>query len=177
MINVSAPDQHARSLRLRRWAIGDAPTVLLAFAAEDMTHQRDRPIETLDDARRWIANTLDNHESGSGHNWAVEAASGVVGSAAVTAIDPVHETGWVSYWTLPDVRGQGLASEGLRLLADWCFDVLGLFRLELGHRVNNPASCRVALQAGFQVEGLERQKLKYGAERFDVELHARLRTD
>lgn len=177
MTNASESDPHARGLHLRRWAIDDAPTVLRAFSAADMSQQHDFPIDTLDDARRWIANTLVHHASGSGHNWAVESESGVVGSAAVTAIDPVHETGCVSYWTLPDVRGQGLASEGLRLLSEWCFDVLGLFRLELGHRVNNPASCGVALQAGFQVEGLERQKLKYGSERFDVELHARLRTD
>jgi RimJ/RimL family protein N-acetyltransferase len=52
-----------------------------------------------------------------------------------------------------------------------------LFRLELGHRVNNPASCRVASRAGFLVEGLERQKLAYDGVRFDVELHARLATD
>lgn len=53
----------------------------------------------------------------------------------------------------------------------------GLFRLELGHRVNNLASCKVATSAGFIPEGIERQKLLYGAERFDVETHARLRTD
>jgi RimJ/RimL family protein N-acetyltransferase len=52
-----------------------------------------------------------------------------------------------------------------------------LFRLELGHRVNNPASCRVASRAGFAVEGLERQKLLYDGVRYDVELHARLATD
>jgi [ribosomal protein S5]-alanine N-acetyltransferase len=49
--------------------------------------------------------------------------------------------------------------------------------LELGHRTNNPASCVVARRARFLVEGLERQKLRYGDERFDVELHARLATD
>lgn len=53
----------------------------------------------------------------------------------------------------------------------------GLERLELGHRLNNPASCRVATRAGFLAEGIERQKLRYGTQRFDVELHARLRTD
>ena len=35
----------------------------------------------------------------------------------------------------------------------------------------------VATRAGFIAEGLERKKLQYGAERFDVETHARLRTD
>ncbi|WP_314138033.1 hypothetical protein [uncultured Plantibacter sp.] len=43
--------------------------------------------------------------------------------------------------------------------------------------MNNPASCGVAIRAGFLPEGIERQKLAYGADRFDVELHARLATD
>ncbi|OUE31259.1 hypothetical protein BFL35_05940 [Clavibacter michiganensis] len=41
----------------------------------------------------------------------------------------------------------------------------------------NPASCRVATRAGFAAEGIERAKLRYGDERFDVETHARLATD
>jgi RimJ/RimL family protein N-acetyltransferase len=43
--------------------------------------------------------------------------------------------------------------------------------------VNNPASCAVAMRAGFAAEGIERAKLRYGVERFDVETHARLATD
>lgn len=43
--------------------------------------------------------------------------------------------------------------------------------------MNNAASCVVAERAGFIAEGVERAKLKYGDERFDVELHARLATD
>jgi RimJ/RimL family protein N-acetyltransferase len=39
------------------------------------------------------------------------------------------------------------------------------------------ASCRVASAAGFLAEGIERQKLRYGAERFDVQTHARLASD
>jgi hypothetical protein len=38
-------------------------------------------------------------------------------------------------------------------VARWAFDDAELFRLELGHRVNNPASCGVARAAGFAVEG------------------------
>ena len=74
-------------------------------------------------------------------------------------------------------RGRGLASRALATAAAWAFDEVGLFRLELGHRVNNPPSCRVANAAGFIPEGIERAKLRYGDARFDVATHARLRTD
>ncbi|WP_375432404.1 GNAT family N-acetyltransferase [uncultured Friedmanniella sp.] len=72
---------------------------------------------------------------------------------------------------------RGLATQGLTTLAHWTFHDIGLFRLELGHRVNNPSSCAVATRAGFAAEGVQRSKLRYGEERFDVEIHARLATD
>ncbi|SDM08667.1 Protein N-acetyltransferase, RimJ/RimL family [Nonomuraea maritima] len=160
-------------IRLRDWLPQDAPFVLEAFAAQDMSAQAAGPITTTQDALRWIDqwSGLEN-----GHAFAIVAGDRVCGNVAVTGIDR-HDNGWVSYWTAPRVRGKGVASAGLRLLTEWAFAERGLFRLELGHRVNNPASCRVATSAGFLVEGLERAKLRYDGVRYDVELHARLATD
>lgn len=164
--------------RLRHWAIDDAPMLLHAFAADGMTPRRSGSIATMDDARRWIEDTLDDHASGSGYNWAIETDGDVVGSVSVAIADADRGTGWVSYWMLPSVRGRGHASAGLRLLADWCFRELGLARLELKHLINNPESCRVALQAGFRVEDLDGQQVrKRGAGHPGIELHAKLRTD
>ncbi|MCQ1986801.1 GNAT family N-acetyltransferase [Arthrobacter sp. zg-Y844] len=87
------------------------------------------------------------------------------------------QTAWVSYWLAPSARGHSLASRGVAAAAAWALGDGGLFRLELGHRTNNPASCRVALNAGFRPEGIERSKLRYGKDRFDVETHARLASD
>jgi len=48
-----------------------------------------------------------------------------------------------------------------RAISEWAFTDLGLFRLELGHRTDNLASCKVATRAGYAVEGVERAKLRY----------------
>ncbi|NMA78262.1 MAG: GNAT family N-acetyltransferase [Actinomycetales bacterium] len=53
----------------------------------------------------------------------------------------------------------------------------GLERLELGHRVNNPASGAVARAAGFVQEGTERGKFLIDGERVDVLTYGRLRSD
>jgi RimJ/RimL family protein N-acetyltransferase len=53
----------------------------------------------------------------------------------------------------------------------------GLERLELGHRVNNPASGAVARAAGFVHEGTEREKFLVDGERIDVLTYGRLRSD
>ncbi|MFC9942021.1 GNAT family N-acetyltransferase [Streptomyces pratensis] len=167
----------AEGLLLRPWRTDDAPAVLRAFAPPEMARQTSRPVATTAEALEWIACREGERTAGSGYTWAVVREGAALGSVAVTAVDHVHNTGWVSYWTTEAARGTGIAAAGVRALARWAFDSLGLHRLELGHRTNNPASCAVALRAGFAVEGIERKKLRYGDTRYDVERHARLATD
>ncbi|MGN9845692.1 GNAT family N-acetyltransferase [Nonomuraea sp. H19] len=164
------------NIRLREWREEDAPVVLNAFQATDLRQQAAFPVVTLQDAIGWIASWR-----GVGHAFAVtidDPAGGerVVGNVAVARIDG-HDNGWVSYWVVPEARGRGIAVAATEKLARWAFDERGLFRLELGHRTNNPASCRVAAKAGFRPEGIERGKLRYDGVRYDVERHARLATD
>ncbi|WP_237103432.1 GNAT family N-acetyltransferase [Nonomuraea sp. MG754425] len=166
-------------VRLREWRADDAPAVLRAFQVPDLRGQAPWPVVTLKDASGWIASW-----AGAGHAFAVTVQGDVpgvdeervVGNVAVARLDG-HGTGSVSYWVVPEARGRGVAVAATRLLARWAFDERGLFRLELGHRTNNPASCRVATKAGFLPEGIERGKLCSEGVRYDVERHARLATD
>ncbi|MFE1609846.1 GNAT family N-acetyltransferase [Streptomyces albidoflavus] len=175
----------APGLRLRYWEPSDAPAVLGAFATPEMARQSGRPVTTLAEAATWITDRRAAREAGREHSFAVlSPGTGghpdegrLLGNVTVGAVDPVHQTGWISYWTLASASGRGVATTALRALADWSFTELSLFRLELGHRTNNPASCTVAHRAGFAVEGLERARLRYGDQRYDVERHARLATD
>lgn len=165
-------------LLLRRWAPDDAAAVLGAFADPSMRGQSAEPIDSAQAARRWLAGQDERWNAGSGFAFAVvDGTDEILGNISAGAVDRRHNTGWVSYWTTPSARGRGIASAACRAVADWAFTDAELFRLELGHRVNNPASCAVATAAGFAVEGLERQKLEYDGVRYDVELHARLATD
>ncbi|MFI7438387.1 GNAT family N-acetyltransferase [Nonomuraea indica] len=159
------------TIQLRAWHEDDAPAVLAAFRAPDLGRQAPWPIVTLKDATGWIAAW-----EGVGHAFAVTLGGRVVGNVAVTGIDD-HDNGWVSYWTVPEARGLGVASAAADLLARWAFGERGLYRLELGHRLDNPASCRVASKAGFRPEGIERGRLCYEGVRHDVERHARLAID
>ncbi|AWL40542.1 MULTISPECIES: GNAT family N-acetyltransferase [unclassified Streptomyces] len=166
---------------LRPWRPSDAPAVLRAFAPSEMARQSGgHPVTTRAEALDWIARWERERTAGTGYAWAAVRATGqgeALGCVAVTAVNQVHGCGWVSYWTTEAARGSGVASAGVRALARWAFDDLGLYRLELGHRTDNPASCAVARRAGFIAEGIERGKLRYEGVRHDVERHARLATD
>jgi RimJ/RimL family protein N-acetyltransferase len=60
----------------------------------------------------------------------------------------------------------------------WAYATLGLRRLELYHAVANPASCAVAMRAGFRLEGEPRASYRYGdGELYDEHAHARLAED
>ena len=166
----------AGELTLRPFGTGDEPVLRHAGSAPEMDRQFPFPILDDADAGRLIERWSDRAEDDSGYVFALVERDLVVGQVCV-GVDRSNDQGWISYWTVPSARGRGVAGRGCTALAQWCFQDAGLFRLELGHRVNNPASRRVALAAGFRVEGVQREKLRYGVLRFDVELHARLVTD
>lgn len=171
---------------LRPWTTdrADVQAVLRAFAAPGMAGQSRSAIASLDDAHAWIAALVPDPSDNLPRSvaFAIDLDGTAVGHVMVSAIERRHLTGWVSYWVASSARGRGLAAAGTAALARYCFAERGLFRLELGHRVNNPASGRVAAAAGFTQEGIERQKLRYQDDggtwqRFDTALWARLATD
>jgi RimJ/RimL family protein N-acetyltransferase len=163
---------------LRAWRLEDAPALLAAANEPSLQEQFVRPVATLDEAREWIQARGADSAEGTAHAWAItDEDDEAIGLVTVSHIEPRHSTGWVAYWLLPRGRGKGLAARSVRAVSRWAFDELGLFRLELGHRVENVASCRVAVAAGYAPEGIERSRLEYDGVRYDVERHARLATD
>lgn len=163
---------------LRPWRLDDAAGLQAAFTGSDDLSAQFGAIDlsTIARCQIFIADNL-APATVSRQNFAISVDGVAVGNVGIGSMEHRHGTGWVYYWVSADARGRGLATLALASIAEWAFTEQGLYRLELGHRTNNPTSCRVAARAGFAVEGIERQKLKYGTERFDVETHARLRTD
>ncbi|MEH3090111.1 MAG: GNAT family protein [Microbacterium arborescens] len=164
------------SVSLRSWNSGDAsalseasqstPDLAIQFGGADLSARTA--------AEAFIAQSLRFGEHVK--NWAVVEDGVAIGNVGASAIEFRHETAWMFYWLAAGARGKGYATGALIAVSDWAFEN-GLYRLELGHRVNNPASCRVATAAGLRAEGIEREKLRYGGSRYDVETHARLASD
>ena len=72
----------------------------------------------------------------------------------------IHETFGVAdlgYGIHPDARGRGVARRALVALARWLLapEGRGLPRVQLDHSIENLASCRVALAAAFEREGVQ----------------------
>ena len=167
-----------RTVELRQWRPTDAVS-LHGMLAHDETLQRElgrgdvsTVVGCADVITAFLAVSLPSLQ-----NFAISVGGRAVGNVAVSHMEHRHDTGWISYWVAVEARGQGLATRAVASAARWAFADRDLFRLELSHGVSNPASCRVAVRAGFAAEGVERQKLRSNAERIDVETHARLVVD
>jgi [ribosomal protein S5]-alanine N-acetyltransferase len=130
---------------------------------------------TLLEAAAWIATTAELWTDETDAEWAVVAEADLVGRVALRGVDLAVGQGEVSYWTSPEARGRGVASDAVQRVASWALDTVGFWRLEIRHSVENPASCRVAVLAGFVEEArLTRQHLHEDGWH-NVHVHSRLR--
>jgi len=76
-------------------------------------------------------------------------------------------TGEVGWWLAPRWWGRGITTVAVRRLLDYCFDDLGLHRVEAGVFLSNTASARVAEKAGLVLEGIGRDAYLKSGELID----------
>jgi len=95
------------------------------------------------------------------------------GHIAATLRDITNGKLTLGYWVLPEFRGQGLASDALRTLSDWCLDKDGVHRLNLFIETWNQPSARAALSAGFEYEATLKKWEFVGGEPHDMMVYAR----
>lgn len=158
---------------LRRLVVGDEQEVLKAFIG-DVSMDRQGGVASLGQARAYVerlASVDAPHLA-----WAVvDEDDRLCGLVAVTV--ELDDIGWFWYWMAKSHRGRGWTSRAAATVASWALDEVGLHRLELGHRADNPASGVVAQRAGFVREGIQREKFLVDGQRVDAVSYSRLRSD
>ena len=163
-------------LVLRPWRASDAETVRTAFDCPAIQRWHVKRMDSLDEARAWIAGWAAHWDSEKDASWAITDDDQPIGQVGLRAIALFAGSAELSYWVLPEARGKEVAVRAARALTQWGFD-LGLHRVVLQHSTANPASCRVAAKLGFPVEGTFRGALLHADGWHDAHVHARLRTD
>lgn len=149
---------HCRDPEMQRWTLVPSP-----YGREE--------------AYAWIERSRAQWAGGESAVFAIvlEGADEYVGGIDVRSGPwPVGEIG---YGVRREVRGRGVATRALRLLARWALDELGLVRLQLVTDVENVASQRVAERSGFTREGVLRQALEVKGRRSDCVMFSLLPRD
>lgn len=165
------------AVHLRAVTVDDAPAVLDVFSSHPDMERQGR-VTTLAESQALTARLCGDGQRAVAICNASDHLLGVV----ALAIDAENRNAWFFYWLHAAHRGRGLTSRAAatvaeRALAPQSEGGWGLERLELGHRVNNPASGAVARAAGFVQEGCERAKFLIDGERIDVLTYGRLPSD
>lgn len=161
---------------LRPWRVSDAPAVAEAYSEPSIQRWHARSM-TEDEALTWISSWPGRWNQESGGGWAMASGSSLLGQISLRRLSLPDGIGEVSYWVMPAARGQQVATRALRGLSSWVLGQLSLHRMELAHSTMNPASCRVADKAGYQLEGTKRREALHADGWHDMHLHARLADD
>ena len=145
-----------RRLRVRPWNEADAGA-LFKYASDPEVGERAGwpPHKSIDESRGVIRDIFSN-----GHTWALELketgeAIGCMGYYACgeSNIEIGEEDAEIGYWIGKPHWNQGLCTEALRGMIDYCFNRKGFRTLWSDFFVDNPASGRVMEKCGFRDTG------------------------
>ena len=167
-------------LLLRSWRADDAPGLVLAMRDPLVRHYAGALVDDRAEAAGAIHRWSSCWQHGDGAAWAVSDPSGqVLGSLRFGLLDPGLGTGSVGYWLHSEVRGRRVAAAAVRAGTEAVFSRLRWRRIELYHAVENLRSCAVAKRAGYHLEGVMREAMRYPVDGrwSDEHLHARLAGD
>ena len=174
----NTPTLYTEHLTLDRFTLEDVPAVRDGLHSEAVCRNLfitpNKTTEEVEDNIRWL---LDGYESKEDfHQWAVRENGECVGRMMLTVSRRFH-TGTVAYYLAEKAWGKGYMTEILKRVIDFCFDDLGLNRVEADHFARNPASGRVMEKAGMKKEGYARQKYCKDGVFLDAVLYAVLKED
>lgn len=108
----------------------------------------------------------------------IDRASGrCVGEAVLNELDADNDSCNFRILIGPDGRDRGLGTEAVRLITDHAFRTTGLWRISLEVYSFNPRARRVYERAGFRMEGVLREALRFDDARVDAVVMSLLRSD
>ncbi|MGW0393591.1 GNAT family N-acetyltransferase [Streptomyces sp. NPDC003042] len=164
---------------LRPWHEVDAPVLEASYEDPDIRHWNRPEQMSRAQAVARIAGWQRRWTAGEAAIWAVAPSpdSAPVGLIGLADFDPAAGSAEFLYWLLPAGRGRGVMTRAVTAVSRWAFEDIGLHRLRICHSVANPASCAIAVKAGFPLEGTMREALLHADGWHDEHLHARLATD
>lgn len=156
------PTLETRRCRLRRLTHADAPALVSIFGNPDvLRYMNDPAVDTPEKAAELVDWMNGHFDSGHAVRWGItlkEQGDAVIGTCGFHYYDRDNRHADIGYDLHPAYWGQGLMTEVVHTLVNWCFVELDLHRIQADCTAGNIASERVLLKVGFTHEGTWRER-------------------
>ena len=154
------PTLRTERLLLRKLSMADASDYF-AFAGDPQVtrYLRWGPHASLEVTESYLSGVMEAYQQGSDSPWGIELVQEhrLIGSTHLMEIDPHHRKAGVGVVLHSQYWRQGLGSEVLRRVLEFCFRELHLQRVRGLAIAGNTAACRMMEKCGMAREGLLRR--------------------
>ncbi len=165
------PSLDSERLHLRPIREDDLPDLYAVFADPDVMRYWTRPpMRDIAEARAFLAEIAQHFDARTGFKWGITRKDNdrVIGTASLFRLDTPHNTAEIGYALGSAHWGNGYAAEAVRRVCQFGFEDLALRRIEADINPRHHASIHVVEKAGFQREGVLRERYIYNGEIQDV---------
>ena len=119
-----------------------------------------------------------SHDEGFPFHIFRETDGKIIGACNITHIERgISQSAKLGYWVGEQYSRKGYARASVRAACQFCFDELGLHRVEAAVRPDNAPSIQLLETVGFAREGTARGYLKIDGQWHDHIVYARLSSD
>jgi RimJ/RimL family protein N-acetyltransferase len=177
------PDRNMPNVRIEKISlerIGDLYDAIVESSKEWFAEGMiDQPDVSMDELESWIKVLPELWEKDEFYMFNILDASTdqVVGLTFLNHVSRQYQMANLGYMVRTSRTGEGIATEAARLVARYGFEKLGLQRVEIIARPENPASLKVAEKMGAVREGLLRNRVQHHGSPCDVYMHSLIPAD
>lgn len=131
-------------------------------------------VRSPEEEEQFIRQSEQRRKEGTEFNFAILFDGNLVGGVGARINHYFPHIGDVGYFVDEAYWGMGIATAALRQIEDYAFRKLRLARVELVMTTENKASEQVAINCGYEKEGLLRKRIVVNGTYFDCYLYAKV---
>lgn len=133
--------------------------------------------KTKEDSQKFIDEVIGEMKENKGLELGIWYNDSLAGCIGLHELNWLHKKTSLGYWLGTKFVGKGIMTKSVKALTTYCFDVLGLNRVELRAAVDNEKSNAVARKLWFKKEGTLRQAELINDEFVDDTVYSMLKKD
>lgn len=133
--------------------------------------------KTVADSKKFINMSRKRYIDNNGFDLAIVYNKEIVGLIGLHFIDWGNKRTSIGYWLGEGYQGKGIMTRATEALTTYCFEELGMNRIEIRVVPQNAKSRAIPERLGYQIEGTVREYECLNGQFFDHHIYGMLKTE